>query len=223
MVETKRRQTADKQKVLAVQGFLNLALKDYLAARTLLNLDKSELALQGAISASTCVEKYFKAVIALRGNNTGKHLNTALVNSVKNYDPALYNSLNKSFLEFLQKCYQLRYFDTLPIGFSIGMTCREVLAELDFTVDKIQKKFKFEKNGVLLKIGYDSLLETHNPLLYENNYVLLGIDRAEFAEREVSAYAMILDKTSGLLEVFYRTKGSVTIDFSKPGLIPGTK
>ena len=89
MVPKKVRQTADPQKTLAVRTFINLAFKDYIAARALLNTDLAELALGGAILASTCIEKYFKAIMAFRGNRTSKHLSKALVNSIKNYDPKL--------------------------------------------------------------------------------------------------------------------------------------
>jgi len=223
MAAIKRRHTSDKQKVAAIRGFLNLAFKDYIAARTLLNFDLADLALQGAILASTCIEKYFKAIISLRGNNTGKHLNSALMNSIENYDSALYGSLNSSFLGFLQKCYQLRYLDTLPVGFTIGITSLEVLAELDFTVDKIQKRFRFESDGVPLKFFYDAYMQDKNHLLYDNNYILLGLDKSKFVEHEVSRYAMIFDESRGLVEVFYQTMGSSTVDFLAPGLIPNSE
>jgi hypothetical protein len=216
----KKTRSADPQKAQAVRNFINLAFKDYIAARALLNTDRAELALGGAILASTCIEKYFKAIVAFRGNKTSKHLCKALVNSIRNYDPKLYSLLNKSFLEFLQKCYQLRYLDTLPPGFTIGIVSRQVLAELDFTVHEIQKRFRFEQNNKPVEMPYDVYSRDKNPLVFDNNYLLQGLDRTEFIECEVSRYALKLDKSGKLIEVFYTTTGKDNGDFLTAGLIP---
>ena len=99
---SKRKKTTKPERVRDVISFLNLGFKDYLAARVLLNLG---LLLQGATLASTSIEKYFKAIIAFRGNVSKGHLKGAHLRSVKNLDPNLYASLNESFLRFLRKCH----------------------------------------------------------------------------------------------------------------------
>lgn len=66
--------------------FLDLAYKDYLAARVLLN---AHLVVQGAVLASTAIEKYFKAILAFRGNESHGHLKKAHFNAAKNFDMRL--------------------------------------------------------------------------------------------------------------------------------------
>jgi hypothetical protein len=86
----------DKKRIEDAFNFLDLAFHDYLAARTLfLN---SQLP-QGAILASTSIEKYFKAIISARGNACQKHLGKALVRAFRNTFRELFAALNKEFIE----------------------------------------------------------------------------------------------------------------------------
>ena len=57
--------------------FLNIAYKDYLGARVLLN---SGLLPQGAVLASTAVEKYFKAILSFGGSEARGHLSRKHIN-----------------------------------------------------------------------------------------------------------------------------------------------
>jgi hypothetical protein len=70
---------------------LDIAYKDCLAARVLLN---AHLLLQGAVLASTAIEKYFKAVLAFRGHQSHGHLKKAHINAAKNFDARLASVLN---------------------------------------------------------------------------------------------------------------------------------
>ena len=90
--------------------FLNIAYKDYLAARVLFN---AQLPVQGAVLASTAVEKYFKAILAFHGNECGGHLKKAHFNAVKNFEAQLSAAFNVEFITFLQHAYCLRYQDDL--------------------------------------------------------------------------------------------------------------
>src|SRR5437868_2164489 len=94
--------------------FLNIAYKDYLASRVLIN---AHLLVQGAVLASTAIEKYFKAVLAFRGQESRGHLKRAHINAAKNYDARLARVLNDDFLVLLQRAYSLRYLDDLEVDF----------------------------------------------------------------------------------------------------------
>jgi len=97
----------------SIVDFLNTAFKDYLAAGVLL---VSRLPYQAAVLASTAIEKYCKAILALHGNQSHGHLSDAHLESMRNWDKSLYDSFNEEFLQLIQKCYQLRYIDALPDG-----------------------------------------------------------------------------------------------------------
>ncbi|MEP7293500.1 MAG: hypothetical protein ABI835_17070 [Chloroflexota bacterium] len=173
--------TADPDQVKQVGTFLNLAFKDYLAARVLIN---SGLVLQGVILASTCIEKYFKAITSVRGTVLRGHLKAAHFRSLRNIDPKLYNSLNESFLLLLQTLYQLRYADTLEVGFSVSIADRPTLAELDYTVAILERSLKFMVNGVELERRYALAIKESDKNLYLNNYILNNIDKQAFISQE---------------------------------------
>jgi hypothetical protein len=216
----KIKKTLREAQALQVWNWMNLGFKDYIGARTLLVQDRLEL--QGSILGSTCVEKYFKAIAAFRGMTFHGHLNKALINSVKNYDPRLFALLNVSFLEFLRKCYELRYLDKIKTGFNLIISRRKVLAELDFTVSEIQKRIKIGRGEKGSETLYDVSLNLKDPLLCAHNYLLQGISKTEFIEQEDSVYEMrLLDVPPGIIEAFYRTKGTRDDgEFLKEGLKP---
>jgi hypothetical protein len=90
----KSRKAASVAKSPEILGFLGGAAKDYIGARVLLN---ARLPVQGAILASTAIEKYFKTVMAFRGNSSCGHLKKAHWNSVKNFIPVIFADLNPDF------------------------------------------------------------------------------------------------------------------------------
>jgi hypothetical protein len=202
--------------VQKARSFLNLAYKDYLAARVLLNFD---LLLQGVLAASTCVEKYFKAIMTLRGNFSDGHLKRSHLHSIKNYDSELYANLNESFLFFLQKCYKLRYFDSITPGYSVAIIQRPTLAELDYTVSRIESRFTLMQETGKLKMLYEVAIADSEPNLYENNYVLQKMDKNTFIEQKESrVYAIRIDPPFHVVEIFYTAvrsphDGNFLIDF----------
>ena len=213
----------DQDRIKQVGSFLNLGFKDYLASRVLLN---SGLVLQGAICASTCVEKYFKAIIAFRGNEVKGHLKDSHFRSVKNFDASLYNSLNESFLLFLEKVYPLRYADTLQVGFSIMIPDRPTLAELDYTVAKLERSFKFiDEHGNESQRRYFQAVMERDERLYLNNYVLNNLDKEAFiAEEELVVYEMRYRHNGQILEVEYAAQPSPHDgNFMKEALIEKNK
>lgn len=183
--------------------FLNIAYKDYLAARILLN---SNLPVQGAVLASTTIEKYFKAIMAVSGNESSGHLKRSHFNAVKNFDSKLWGALNKEFLELLQKVYALRYLDDLKQNFNLVIASREFLAELDYTVFTIQKKFKLKKGQKDVVTIFDEHLAKKDSRLFLNNHCLSGIQKQEFIIAESQfMYEVRKCPLYGFIEINYVT------------------
>ncbi len=196
-------ETTSLEQVNKTLSFLNLGFKDYLAARVLLGAD---LLLQGAILGSSAIEKYFKAIMAFRGSVSKGHLKKAHLASVKNFDPKLYASLNESFLLFLQKCYELRYFDHIVLGFNLCVESRPTIAELDYTVSEIEKRFKVGRRDQGLRTMYSLAVDSKDQMLYKNNHVLKGIDKDFFiAQEQGFVYEMRLDAKYGFIEAMYQS------------------
>src|SRR5262249_53383373 len=181
------------------------------------------LVLQGAILASTAVEKYLKAILAFRGNTSEGHLKRAHLRAVSNFDPRLYSSLNESFLLLLSKCYKLRYPDTVRAGFNLCLSARSVLAELDDSVAKIQKRFVFGQGSRTIQTAYDAYLARKSPELYDDNHVLLGSPKSNYVEGGADhIYEMRVDVSLGIIETHYQTeRGQYRSNFLQPGLVPG--
>jgi hypothetical protein len=217
------RSTSDPSRTTNVLDFLNLGLKDYVAARVLLN---KGLCLQGAILGSTAVEKHFKAVLAIRGEKASGHLQTAHFNSVRNFVPGMYSKLSTSFLQFLQQCYKLRYLDQLPENFNLNIGARMTLAELDFTVDTIQAEvILHDQNGVEINIPYrHAVLHPTSPShrhILENNYLVEGVEKAVFLKRSEVWFAIRQRPGKGILEADFTTFESRNDgDFLRPALVP---
>jgi hypothetical protein len=171
--------SADPEKML---HFLGAAFDDYLAARTLL---RSGLLVQGAVLASTSIEKYCKTILAFRGNECPGHLKAAHWRCLRNFDAEVYAKLNEQFFGFLQKAYDLRYPDSLSLGYNIVIRSREVLAELDRTVLQLHPRFNIvRRDGTHGFTKYDDMLQVADGRLVEDNHVLRAEDRQEFIARE---------------------------------------
>lgn len=193
-----QRQFKSKKNARLVNSFLSIAYKDYLAARLLIN---ARLLVQGAILASTSVEKYIKAISAMRGNECSGHLKQQHINIIKNYDKKLYDSLNLDFLKLLIKVYKLRYIDNLDADFNLVIADREFLAELDYTAIRFQECFLFNKEGQKVKTKYDVHKEENDLVLVLNNYILNKLDKSKFIYQEAQViYEVRNCSKTGLIE-----------------------
>jgi len=199
-------------------SFYNVGFKDYLGARVLLN---SELILQGAILASTCIEKYFKAIISIFGQEVKGHLKDAHINAIRNCDRKLYDSLNLSFLKLLIAVYKLRYLDDqIKPGFSIHICDKQLLAELDYSIHEISKRIVYRNEKGVIETPYHTSLTNKDPLLFKNNYILNGLSKTEFIEQENSVYVNYSDNDFNLLEIYYKSLDIKNDgEYLKPGLI----
>ncbi len=199
--------------------FLNIAYKDYLAARVLFN---AQLPVQGAVLASTAVEKYFKAILAFRGNKSQGHLKKAHFNAVKNFDSRLWSALNEEFLTLLQRVYSLRYQDDLEKNFNVVIASREFLAELDHTAVMIQESFKLQQDGKEAVLMYHQDRKSNDPRLLLNNHVLSGMRKQVFIAAEPQfVYEVHNCPLQGFIEISYFAKSQPSDGkFMRPGFAP---
>jgi HEPN domain-containing protein len=186
-----------------VLHFLSAAFTDYIAARVLLN---SGLLLQGAVLASTSLEKYLKAIMALHGNESRGHLKKAHWNALKNHSTALYEKLNQAFLQLCQKCYRLRYTDKLPLDFNLVIAQFEFLTELDHSVSLIENSIKTVDQGRNQIRAYQAAVECKDQRLYANNIAVQKLQRVDidkgFAQM---VYEVRNCRQRGLIELHYGT------------------
>lgn len=194
-----------------------LAYLDYVAARTLL---RSGLPLQGAQLASTCIEKYFKALLCLRNQAPVGHLNAKLLRTLKNQMKDLYLSFNETFLNLLCRVYCLRYMEGLRTGFTLQVEARKFLAELDLTVSLIEARLIFKTpKGKMVLSNYKAAVEAKEDAIFADNYLLLNTERKDFVEQQSPVYAILISRTHGLVEATYlAVKLTDDGDFLKPGL-----
>ncbi|WP_324711240.1 hypothetical protein [Pseudomonas citronellolis] len=186
---------------IRIGQFLDLGYKDYLGARVLLS---SGLLLQGAILASTAVEKYLKAVLAFRGNVSHGHLQASHIRAAKNFDSRLARLLNDDFLELLRRVYAMRYVDSLSIGFNLVIAYREFIAELDYTCQMLHDSFSLNINGEEIKSSYHLDKDSGDELLWVDNFILSDVDKQEFiAALDQQIYEARVCPHRGLIEMSY--------------------
>jgi hypothetical protein len=210
---------------LATAQFLDIAYKDYLGARVLLN---AQLLVQGAVLASTAIEKYFKALLAFRGHQSHGHLKKAHINAAKNFDSRLAGALNEEFLALLQRAYSLRYLDDIPVDFNLVIASREFLAELDFTAGMFQESFTLRQDGIQIVQDFNQHKEQHDPRLIKNNFLFIDVDKSVDLMKQVFisaepqlVYEMRNCRLRGLVEAIYLT-GPIRSDgkFLRPAYVP---
>jgi HEPN domain-containing protein len=215
----KPKTVSDPERVKKVMDFLDAAFKDYIAARVLL-LD--DLLPQAAVLASTAIEKYLKALLAFRGNESHGHLKAAQFNALKNFDPEFAKQLNPQFLELLQKCYKLRYPDDLPTGFNLLIADREFLAELDLTALTLHHSFNLKRDQQPLPTAFTQAKQNGDRRLLDDNFILNEIDKQEFIGAAAQrCYAVRNRGAAGSLEALFTiTPRPSDGQFMRPALVP---
>jgi hypothetical protein len=158
--------------------FLSDGFNDYIASRVLLLADLLE---QGAVLASTAVEKYFKAMLATHGDEHHGHLQKAHWNIVQHKYPELFAQLSPSFLKLCQKCYLLRYTQDVPHHYNVVIATREFLAELDHTILLIEHAlFRTDGNDKPVRTRYRQMSDGKDQRLLQENHVLLHLAKEPF-------------------------------------------
>ena len=200
-------------------NFLDLAYKDYLAARVLINID---LLIQGAILASTALEKHMKAILAFRGNECRGHLKPAHWRAAFNFDSRLTSIVNADFLTLLQKSYKLRYVDDLEDGFNLVIASREFLAELDHTCLMLQECFRLKQGDRQHVARYHLDKKNRDPRLVDNNYMFDHQDKQRFISAEPQlVHAIRKVGPDNILEMTYSTFAAPSDGrFLRPGVAP---
>jgi hypothetical protein len=171
---------------------------DYITARFLIN---NGFILQGTILASTAIEKYFKALlVGLKKPFKWIHLDK-LTEIKKAFSDTEYSVLfaeylDDVFLNMLGEAYRFRYLDGTKDTIQFGFLVNQFLAELDYTVNTIESLLIIEENGTRIShLRRD--IEEKNPTLLKNNWLALGVPKAEFMNMETTAFGMYYDpKTS---------------------------
>lgn len=79
----KVKSTNDRVRIKKINYFLEDAVNDYIASRTLF---LAQLPVQASILSSTAIEKLVKAILAINGNECKGHLKKAHRQALKNFD-----------------------------------------------------------------------------------------------------------------------------------------
>lgn len=174
-------------------GFLSLAYKDYLASRFLINND---FIIQGVVLASSAIEKYLKVILSVHGIYKKIHLDRledlkSLFMKTEYY--VLFDKFDTVFLDILGKGYKYRYYDesTVKEADTIGFIVHQFLGELDYTIFLINELIKFkDKDDKIISTAYIRDIESRNPNLFLNNYILNQIPKKEFMDRIGRAYGI---------------------------------
>jgi HEPN domain len=214
----KKARTQSIAEAKSATSFLKDAFADYLAARVLLN---NQLPHQGAMMASTALEKYFKAILATRGQRIHGHLQTAHWNAVGHLHPTLVERLDREFVKLCQKSYSLRYTDDLPNGYNLVIASKEFLAELDVSVALIEKSLRMQQDGKEMSSNWELRNAAGDKRLLENNHVLLGIGKFEFIYRDAQfVFEVRNDARLGVVQFTYETFGPPkTAGFLRPACL----
>jgi len=193
----------NKSKAWGVVNFLSLAYDDYVAARALF---LNNMLPQGCALAATSVEKYLKALIAIRGNSCHGHLSKRLFKNVENYQPNLWEDLNSDYLEFLAKAYELRYLDNKETGFGIVINKYRCLAELDRTIALIDKGFELKVGTKPFKTRFQTESQAKSEALCKENGLLLGIPKDVYFRKENHVLEMWVGLDGKIWTLKYVTK-----------------
>ena len=189
-----------------VLGFFITAYDDYIASRQLLIND---LLIQGCVLANTSIEKYFKGMKAILGEEIPRHHDITVnkfKNTLKNKFNKIYQLINFEFIEFLAKSYKLRYFDEIDNDFNIAIIKAKTLAELDYTVNEIEKSFKIrDPRKEDFENRYTMDINNKNPKLWNYNYYLNGIEKQLYIERPDNVYEFRKLNNGEIIQVHYFT------------------
>lgn len=180
------------EKCSGSSSLIDLAFRDYIGARFLLN---NQLIIQGLTLASTAVEKYLKAIIVFKIIETERYnyhfdrfekLKELLFKSefkiIDDFDPV--------FLDVLEKAFKIRYYDGLEDEIEIGIYLNQFIGELDTVVNGLETYIVQTQNGGRKFSQYWSAIEKRDSKLYEENYILNQIDKKKFMEKPGYAFSI---------------------------------
>lgn len=178
----------DIKQYIKGSSFINLAYRDYIAARFLLN---NEFIIQGLTLASTAVEKYLKALIIFTSKNDDKysfHLDR-LDELKKKSDNCgeVINLFDPIFLDIVQKSYSIRYYDKIQGSIEFGFLINQFIGELDYTINHFESVVLVNYK---MKTPYDRAIKNKEPHLYDNNYILQNLNKKEYMENPSNVFSI---------------------------------
>lgn len=172
-------------------SLIDLAYRDYIAARFLLN---NEFVIQGLTLASAAVEKYLKSIIVFHSvENKNYYYHFDNLHKLKNALLNIYDiteTFDPVFLSILEKAYKIRYYDKLKEPILIGIYLNQFIGELDATIFNLEAFIMKTQNGNNRFSNYWRAIEKNDPNLFLNNYVLCQQDKKEFMETPGFAFSI---------------------------------
>jgi len=179
-------------------SLISLGYDDYIAARYLIH---GGYILQGVTLASSSVEKYLKAILAMYGKekkDMGVHLNK--IEKIKKLLADCYyditEKIDSRFLKILGDAYNIRYYDDLKETVTIGFFINQFIGELDYTINLIETKViegVHDSNGKSISTAYKRDIEEKNVDLFLNNYILSGITKKEHMEKVDNGFGIFIN------------------------------
>jgi hypothetical protein len=200
---------------LAGSHFLRTGFIDYVGARVMLNND---LPLQGVVLASTCIEKYLKAILASVGKKIFSHLDDEnLLTAMSSNGVDVTSYISHSFLKYLGRAYQFRYIEPHTGPVSIGVERRKLLAELDYTVNQFESALTtHDSKGLIRESPYKIAVAAKDQRIFLNNYVLNGIEKTDFVEQPALLYGAFAAPMYDFLEIThpgFRSTNNALFDY----------
>lgn len=164
---------------------MDLGYRDYIAARFLLN---NHLIIQGLTLASTSVEKYLKALIVFNLKKREKyHYHLDRFESLKKLLSKVNNDVTVEFdpifLEILQNAFKIRYYDNIEKSVFMGFYINQLIGELDYTIDFMERFIANSQNGGKSMSAYYRASKNNDSHLYENNFILSKENKKDFMEK----------------------------------------
>lgn len=185
-------------------NYLSLALDDYRAARFLL---REGLLSQGLSLASTAIEKQFKAILALKDIYSKKHLSGSLAAIVTRQYPFLKEHLEKDFIRYLEKGFDLRYASVDGRGYSIVINQNRTLIALDQLMLTIDSGLSLKANGLPHKTPLEKAIAERDPLVCDDNVAIHRSCLSDLSSRPNKMFELRVGENLNTLMAVYETEG----------------
>jgi hypothetical protein len=198
-----------------VTDYLELGYYDYVAARVLLI---NNLHIQGLTLASTCIEKYLKAVLAVHNKTCKTHLDEPEFLEVFDQQGIDISYISKSFLDYLGRSYKFRYIEPTSPPASAVVEPLKLLAELDYSVSVFEGSF----SDRLVESPYRLAVQSNDERVWQKNYVLNKIDKTEFVSTPCDMYATIIAPMTEIAKLTahkFKSKNNSIFDFPRAKIV----